>query len=377
MTGKVFLNYRRRDSDAWADRLFERLVQQLPRENIFMDIDGNIPVGFPWAEWLDRQVAACDLMLVLIGRTWVAELKARLDAEEPDFVRIEIESALKRKIPVVPVFLDDAPMPGSAELPETLRPLMGHQAARLQRTTFDSDAEALLKAVRRSIALALGEPSLRPASTSRSQVEGSIKEDSWAQEAEKRRFLTDVSWNDLTGTPYNDSAQRAKLAHRFEQFMKLPDADVLIDGLSTYVARCLPFPARTAYRRWMISALPQGYLANLSVGSQWTMSCFEWNDGPLFRFYGRGSILRREFGRKLERLNHTFCNAEVATEVMGGPDQMRLECRSDEVARLLTQEAVVEALRDVALYLAEGETPYKQHHCFDLADAILARARSI
>ena len=65
MTGKVFLNYRRADAEAWADRLFERLVQQFPRQNIFMDIDGDIPIGFPWAQWLDSQVAACDLMLVL------------------------------------------------------------------------------------------------------------------------------------------------------------------------------------------------------------------------------------------------------------------------------------------------------------------------
>jgi hypothetical protein len=40
-----------------------------------MDIDGKIPVEFPWADWLDSKVADCDLMLVLIGRQWVAELK--------------------------------------------------------------------------------------------------------------------------------------------------------------------------------------------------------------------------------------------------------------------------------------------------------------
>jgi hypothetical protein len=103
-------------------------------------------------------LTVCDLMLVLIGRTWAAEFKARADAGDRDFVLVEIESALKRKIPVVPVFLGDASVPRPAELPESLRPLLGLQAARLQRTSFDSDAEGLVKGVARSIALARGEP---------------------------------------------------------------------------------------------------------------------------------------------------------------------------------------------------------------------------
>ena len=152
--GRVFLNYRRADAEAWAGRLFERLLPHFPREEVFMDIDGNIPIGFRWADWLDSQVASCDLMLVVIGRTWAAELKARSELSEPDYVREEIESALRRKIPVVPVFVGDAPIPRRTELPETLRPLLDLQAVRLQRQSFDGDAEALVKGVVRSIALA-------------------------------------------------------------------------------------------------------------------------------------------------------------------------------------------------------------------------------
>jgi hypothetical protein len=149
MTEKIFLNYRRADSEAWADRLFERLVKRFSRSHVFMDIDGNIPVGLPWAEWLDRHVAGCDLMLVLIGRTWVANFQERGD--EPDYVRLEIESALARQIPVVPVLLGDTPLPSAAELPESMRALPGLEAARLQRLSFDADAEALLRKVVHSI----------------------------------------------------------------------------------------------------------------------------------------------------------------------------------------------------------------------------------
>ena len=163
MTGKIFLNYRRADAEAWADRLFERLIMQFPRENVFLDIDGNIPIGFPWAKWLDQQVGQCDLMLVLIGRTWVPEFSARSAPGQRDYVRVEIESALARNIPVVPVFLGDAPVPSPADLPPSIQQLMDLQAVRLQRLNFDADAARLIADIARSIALARGGPVPQPA----------------------------------------------------------------------------------------------------------------------------------------------------------------------------------------------------------------------
>jgi formylglycine-generating enzyme required for sulfatase activity len=184
MAGKIFLNYRRSDAEAWADRVFERLKAHLPSADVFMDIDGHIPLGLPWATWLDSHVAACDLMLVLIGRTWVVEFQARSGPEERDYVRVEIESALSRKIPVVPVFLGDAPAPSPANLPVSIRPLLELQATRLHRTSFETDAKALIEGVVRSIKLARGDavqtvrPSITPVSPGdKYPPEGRIKVD--------------------------------------------------------------------------------------------------------------------------------------------------------------------------------------------------------
>jgi hypothetical protein len=41
--------------------------------------------------------------------------------QETDFVRIEVEAALKRKIPVIPALVSGATMPKPAELPDELR----------------------------------------------------------------------------------------------------------------------------------------------------------------------------------------------------------------------------------------------------------------
>jgi hypothetical protein len=159
MTGKIFINYRRIDAEAWADRLFERLKEQLPDADAVMDINGNIPFGLPWVDWIASQVAACDLMLVLIGRNWAAEFHARSSLGERDYVCVEIETALSRKIPVVPVLLGDASIPSAANLPEAIRPLLNLQAARLQRTSFESDVKTLIDGIARSIRIVRGEVS--------------------------------------------------------------------------------------------------------------------------------------------------------------------------------------------------------------------------
>jgi len=40
-----------------------------------------------------------------------------------DFVRIEIETALRRDIPVIPVLVSNAPMPEAQDLPPAIRDL--------------------------------------------------------------------------------------------------------------------------------------------------------------------------------------------------------------------------------------------------------------
>jgi len=70
MAGKIFINYRREDSIATAGRLADRLTETFGRDNLFMDVD-NIPVGINFDEYLKSQVAACDVVLSVIGPNWL------------------------------------------------------------------------------------------------------------------------------------------------------------------------------------------------------------------------------------------------------------------------------------------------------------------
>jgi formylglycine-generating enzyme required for sulfatase activity len=90
-----------------------------------MDVD-DIHIGFNFVEVIQNAVGSCVVLLAVIGRQWLTSTDSqgqrRLDNPE-DFVRLEITTALQRKIRVIPVLVDGASMPRSTELPDVLQPL--------------------------------------------------------------------------------------------------------------------------------------------------------------------------------------------------------------------------------------------------------------
>ncbi|MFZ1207967.1 MAG: tetratricopeptide repeat protein, partial [Pseudolabrys sp.] len=147
--GTIFINYRREDSISTAGRLYDRLSQTFGRKNIFMDVD-HIPAGVDFVVHLNSQVAACNMILVVIGPHWL-EAKdenggRRLDNPD-DFVAIEIATALSRNIRVIPILVDGAHMPKAGELPDSLKALARRQAVEVRQLHFGRDAEALVERV--------------------------------------------------------------------------------------------------------------------------------------------------------------------------------------------------------------------------------------
>lgn len=136
--GSIFISYRRSDSIAEAGRVYDKLVEAFGPERIFKDVD-NIPYGADFVEYLDQAVAQCDVLIPLIGRSWLAAAdshgKRRLD-DPNDFVRIEIASALKRDILILPVLIGGATMPAPSDLPDNLQPLTRRNAAQAR---YDPD----------------------------------------------------------------------------------------------------------------------------------------------------------------------------------------------------------------------------------------------
>jgi TIR domain len=131
---RIFISYRRSESAYVAAPLSEKLQQRFGQDSVFYDID-NIPLGVDFREHIGNAVGQCDVLLVLIGEQWLTAAdktgKKRLD-DAGDYVRIEIESALKRNIPVIPVLLGEATMPSADDLPESLKDIVYRNAAELR-----------------------------------------------------------------------------------------------------------------------------------------------------------------------------------------------------------------------------------------------------
>jgi len=119
---RIFLSYRRQDSPGSVGRIYDRLRTHFGNDAVFFDID-SIPFGEDFREHIDAAVGQCDIVLAVIGTKWAGENDAHRRLDDPrDFVRIELESALNRNLPVIPILIDHARMPGEADLPPSLAP---------------------------------------------------------------------------------------------------------------------------------------------------------------------------------------------------------------------------------------------------------------
>lgn len=148
MANPVFISYRRSDTTGEAGRLADSLENLLGAACVFRDAD-DIPAGEDFAVFLQRELAGTEVAVVLIGKKWLAELNSRLNKPEPDFVRIEIATALRLGKRVIPVLLQGAELPSAASLPDDLRALVNRQAINLRDEAWIADAGRLADAIGR------------------------------------------------------------------------------------------------------------------------------------------------------------------------------------------------------------------------------------
>ena len=147
MTGKIFINYRREDTQDAAARIHRELSLALGAKTLFMDVD-NLMAGQRFDKELEKALAECDVFLAVIGPRWMSAQEERQKAGERDFVREEIAAALRRQIPVIPVLVNQAQLPREHALPEDIRDLIKHQKHDVRHEHFRRDVAPLIEAIK-------------------------------------------------------------------------------------------------------------------------------------------------------------------------------------------------------------------------------------
>ena len=141
----VFISYRRDDEGPASRFVKAELDDVFGSEHVFMDLD-NIQSGDQWKDIIKTNLEACDCLIVIIGRNWLRvqdEFFVRRIDKKDDWVRIEIETALRRGIKIIPLFIGGA-LTQKEALPKSIQKLLDSQGMMISAITWQNDIAVLV-----------------------------------------------------------------------------------------------------------------------------------------------------------------------------------------------------------------------------------------
>lgn len=145
---RIFISYRRDDTAAGhAGRLRADLARRYGKDKVFMDLASEPGVDF--VDTLEDAVGSCSALLAVIGRNWLTVTDAKTEKrrlDNPwDWARIEVATALRRNIRVIPVLFHHAQMPSADDLPDDLKPLARRNAHEITDSRWEYDTANLVE----------------------------------------------------------------------------------------------------------------------------------------------------------------------------------------------------------------------------------------
>jgi TIR domain len=145
----ICLSYRRSDSAAIAGRIYDRLVGRYGAGSVFMDVS-DIPYGTDFREQIQTVFRDTKVLIAVVGPQWLGEkaTSAARIRQKLDPVRVEILTAMRQRIVVLPVLIDGATMPTADDLPREIREFAFRNALRADSgADFPWHMERLIAAI--------------------------------------------------------------------------------------------------------------------------------------------------------------------------------------------------------------------------------------
>ena len=125
----------------------DRPLRQGP---IFRDID-DIPPGIDFRVHINQTLLKTNILLAIVGPQWLGMASdggADRIQEETDPVRVEVETALRRRVPLIPVLIGATRMPGSDQLPPSLKDFAFRNAVKVDTgQDFDYHMDRLIRSM--------------------------------------------------------------------------------------------------------------------------------------------------------------------------------------------------------------------------------------
>src|ERR1700674_3759384 len=126
----IYVSYSRADAPSTVWRVVELLVEHYGDRAV----QGSPPSGTD----IEEDVAQSALVVAVIGPRW-----SKLTGRDLDLISRELETALGRRIPIVPVIVEGATCPPQGDLPDALKKIAGISAPKVGDETFDGDLRRL------------------------------------------------------------------------------------------------------------------------------------------------------------------------------------------------------------------------------------------
>lgn len=133
---KIFISYRRRDSGQIVASIYNYLAEAFGPGSVFIDTR-DIADGQYFPLVIEDNLRDASVMLVVIGKAWLTpETDGHRRIDEPGDlvhaeVRLGLELARQEHLTLIPVLVDDAPMPLPEQLPPDLSDLHLRNAAQV------------------------------------------------------------------------------------------------------------------------------------------------------------------------------------------------------------------------------------------------------
>ena len=136
----AFISYRRDDAfchladgaqyDFSFIRRLRAALMMAGFTNVFVDIDG-IAKADDFKQRIRKEIKDSDLFVPVIGSRWLDILKERSKRPERDVLVREIRTAIRNEKEILPVLVDDAPMPAEDDLPSKIEELHDRDALKV------------------------------------------------------------------------------------------------------------------------------------------------------------------------------------------------------------------------------------------------------